>query len=70
VAIIVDFSSEANPVDDTAGLSRDRIMKAAALYLGVKAELMKFEGVSEEFARQRAEDARDAYIRACIVGRL
>jgi hypothetical protein len=50
-------------------LTRDRARTAAAIYLGVKCELMKFDGVSEDFAREHAESARDAYIRQCYAGR-
>lgn len=50
-------------------LTRDRVRTAAAIYLGVKLELMKFDGVTEEFAREHAESARDAYVRQCCAGR-
>jgi hypothetical protein len=50
-------------------LTRERVQRAAALYLGVKLELMKFDGVTEDFAREHAEAARDAYIRQCRLGR-
>lgn len=50
-------------------LTRDRVRTAAAIYLGVKLELMKFEGVTEDFAREHAESARDAYIRQVCAGR-
>jgi hypothetical protein len=66
VPILVDFASEANAVPF---LTRERVRTAAAIYLGVKCELMKFDGVTEDFARQHAESARDAYIRQCQIGR-
>jgi hypothetical protein len=50
-------------------LTRERVRTAAAIYLGVKLELMKFDGVTEDFAREHAENARDAYIRQCCAGR-
>jgi hypothetical protein len=49
-------------------LTTERVRKAAAIYLGVKMELMKFD-VPEDFAREHAESARDAYIRQCYAGR-
>ena len=65
MAILIDFA----PDMQTSGvLTTDRVRKAASIYLGVKCELMKFD-VGEDFARQHAEAARDAYIRQCYSGR-
>jgi hypothetical protein len=65
MSILLDFT----PDMQTPGiLTTDRVRRAAAIYLGVKCELMKFD-VTEDFARQHAEAARDAYIRQCYAGR-
>lgn len=66
MSILLFSEPEANIVPF---LTRERVQTAASIYLGVKCELMKFDGVTEEFARQHAESARDAYIRQCMKGR-
>jgi hypothetical protein len=66
VPILLFSEPEAKPLPF---LTRDRVRTAAAIYLGVKLELMKFDGVTEDFAREHAESARDSYIRQCYAGR-
>jgi hypothetical protein len=66
MGILIDFV----PDMQTPGiLTTERVRKAAAIYLGVKCELMKFDDITEDFAREHAERARDAYIRQCYAGR-
>jgi hypothetical protein len=66
MAIVIDFAPDMQP---PGILTPERVRKAAAIYLGVKCELMKFDDVTEDFARAHAESARDAYIRQCYAGR-
>jgi hypothetical protein len=65
MAILIDFAPD---MQAPGILTTERVRKAAAIYLGVKMELMKFD-VPEDFAREHAESARDAYIRQCYAGR-
>jgi hypothetical protein len=66
MSILLFSEPEANPAQF---LTPERVRTAAAIYLGVKLELMKFDGVTEQFAREHAERARDAYVGQCYAGR-
>lgn len=65
--ILVDFMPDTQPA---VSLTRERVRTAADIYLRLKRELMAFDGVTEDFAREHAEAARDAYIRQVQFGRV
>jgi hypothetical protein len=64
------LSCEPESTTAAMGLTPDRVRRAAAIYLRIKTELLKFHGVTEQFAREHAEHARDAFIRQCVLGRI
>ncbi len=51
-------------------LTPERVRTAASIYLLIRTELMKFDGVTEDFARERAESARESYVQQCVMGRI